>query len=105
MAIIQQLLGNVSIKSIVKERLISGENVQEKLYIEFSPREVNACAREDELERRLLRLLGGLSQIVSDGNFIFIVIKQASLVFFLNFTRNFDQLQEKLPIEQSSGFQ
>ena len=105
LAIIQQLLGNVSIKSIVKEWLISGENVQEKLYIEFSPREVNACAREDELERRLLRLFGGLSQIVSDRNSIFIVIEQATLVFLLNFTSNFDQLQEKLPIEQSSGFQ
>ena len=65
LAIIQQLLSNVSIKSIVKKLLISGENVQEKLYIEFSPREVNACAREDELERRLLRLFGGLSQIIS----------------------------------------
>ena len=106
MAIIQQLLGNVSIKSVVKELLISGENIQEKLYdVEFSSREVNACALEDELERSLLRLLGGLSQIVSDRNSIFIVIKQATLVFLLNFTRNFDQLQKKLSIEQSSGFQ
>ena len=31
-----------------------------------------------------------------------IVIKQATIVFLLNFTRNFDQLQEKLPVEQSS---
>ena len=76
-----------------------------KLYIEFSSREVNACAPEDELERRLLRLFGGLSQIVSDRNSISIVTKQAAIVFLLNFTRNFDQLQEKLPIEQSSGFQ
>ena len=77
----------------------------EELYIEFSSREVNACAREDELERRLLRPFGGLSQIVSDRNSIFLVIKQATLVFLLNFTRNFDQLQEKLPLEQPSGFQ
>ena len=57
------------------------------------------------LERRPPRLFGGLSQIVSDRNSIFTVIKQATLVFLLNFTRNFDQLQEKLPIELSSGFQ
>lgn len=76
-----------------------------KLYLEFSSREVDACSREEELERQLLRLFGGLSQIVSDRNSIFMVIKQATLVFLLNFTRNFDQLQEKLPIEHSSGFQ
>ena len=48
---------------------------------------------------------GELSQIVSDRNSSFIVIKQATLVFLLNFTRNFDQLQEKLAVEQPSGFQ
>ena len=62
---------------------------------------VNACAREDELERRLLHVFGELSQIVADRNSIFIVMKQATLVFLLNFTKTFDQLQEQLPIEQS----
>ena len=66
-----------------------------KRYREFSPREVNACTREDELERWLLRLFGGLSQIVSDRNSIFIVTKHATLVFLLNFTRNFDHIAGK----------
>ena len=105
MAIIKQLLGNVSIKKYSERMTDFWRKRSEELYIEFSSREVNACAREDELERRLLRLFGGLSQIVSDRNSIFIVIKQATLVFLLNFTRNFDQLQEKLPVEQPSGFQ
>ena len=105
MAIIQQLLGNVSRKKYSERMTDFWRKRSEELYIEFSSREVNACAREDELERRLLRPFGGLSQIVSDRNSIFLVIKQATLVFLLNFTRNFDQLQEKLPLEQPSGFQ
>ena len=49
-----------------------------KLYLEFSSREVDACSREEELERQLLRLFGGLSQIVSDRNSIYLYGNKAS---------------------------